>query len=148
MSLSNASAFSKDALDFFIRRPFKGLYEFDLVNSKQKLQMVKLGRKKYNRHLRCLSPVSRTRCWFKGKTFELSDGKRTQVFFFSRKKRLDKSQNIKKNGFLWRMSDGKKMLTCFYAIFDVTYVRTFWMQEEKKKYWIEYRFLEIGRSTS
>ena len=131
MSLSNASAFSKDAFYFFIRRPFKGLYEFDLVKSLQKLQMVKLGRKKYNRrHLRCLSPVWRTRCWFKGKTFELSDGKRTQVFFFSRKKRLDKSQNEER--FLMENVRWKKnvdLLLCYFWC----YVRTFWMQEEKKK---------------
>ena len=30
---------------FLLKAPL-GLYEFDLVNSKQKLQMVKLGRKK------------------------------------------------------------------------------------------------------
>ena len=65
------------------------------------------------------------------KTFELFDGKRTQVFSFLEKKRLDKSQNIKKNGFLWRMSDGKKMLTCFYAIFDVTYL--FECRKKRKK---------------
>ena len=92
---------------FLLKAPL-GLYEFDLVNSKQKLQMVKLGRKKkYNRYLRCLSPVENTML-IQRKTFELFDGKRTQVFSFLEKKRLDKSQNIKKNGFLWRMSDGKK----------------------------------------
>ena len=72
------------------------------------------------------------------KTFELFDGKRTQVFSFLEKKRLDKSQNIKKNGFLWRMSDGKK---CWLAFMLFLMLHTFLNAGRKeKKYWIEYRF--------
>ena len=123
----------KMRLTFLLEAPL-GLYEFDLVKSLQKLQMVKLGRKKYNRrHLRCLSPVSRTRCWFKGKTFELSDGKRTQVFFFSRKKKAwQKSE--------WRtVSYGECQMEkkCWLAFMLFLMLRTYLLNAGRKEKNIE-----------
>ena len=113
---------------FLLKAPL-GIYEFDLVNSKQKLQMMKLGRKKNITAIWDACRPSRTRCWFKGKPLNFLMG-RTQVFSFLEKKRLDKSQNIKKNGFLWRMSDGKK---CWLAFMLFLMLHTFLNAGRKEK---------------